>query len=508
MSANVLLKVTGLGKKYPGTQALKDVSMEIFEGQIVGLVGENGAGKSTLLKLIMGVEQPTTGSMTARGIPYAPKNSRESNALGVGMVFQEQSLIPNLTVGQNIYLGDEGPFQTCRIVNWEKMYQEVRNHLDTLHIAGIQAEKKVGDYMFSVRQMVEIARVLGTVQRSGHEKTLILLDEPTSVLNESEIKQLFEYMRVLKNGGHSVAFVSHRLDEVLEICDVIYVFKDGENVGRLDRKDADEAILYQMMVGDAASGEYYQTRRQQKPSEEIVLELEGVGLKGACKNISFQLHRGEILSICGVTGSGKEEVCAVLCGDTPHTAGKLRVKGKEVSFRQPYDALRQGILSVPKERREESICAALSIEENICLSNLAGVKKGKTISLSRRREIAREYIDKLNIKCTSEKDTVEQLSGGNAQKVVFARALFSGAEILILNHPTRGVDVGAKSETYAIIRQIVKQGISIVLLGDTLEECIGLSNRVLVMKDGLITKVYDAPPDAKPTQLDIIRYMM
>lgn len=508
MDTEILLEVKELEKRYSGTAALKGVSMQIKAGEIVGLVGENGAGKSTLLKLIMGVERPTSGTMTARGELYAPRNTREASTLGVGMVFQEQSLIPNLTVGQNIYLGKEKLFSKAGVISWKKMYAHVQEYLKSLQIEGISAGKKILDYMFSSRQMVEIARVLNTVQESGHDKTLILLDEPTSVLSDKEIQQLFGYMKKLKADGHSVVFVSHRLDEILNICDYIYVFKDGQKVGYLSADEADEATLYRMMVGNSTIGEYYHLEKQKQPSDEVVLELEGVGLKGACKDISFQLHKGEILGICGVTGSGKEDVCAILCGDVQNTSGQIRMDGKPVKFRQPYDALKKGILSVPKERREEAICESLSVMENIFFSNYEAAKKGGVISSSRQREIAREQIEKLGIKCSGEKDLLEQLSGGNAQKVVFARALLSGANVLILNHPTRGVDIGAKMELYSIIREQVLQGMAIVLLGDTLEECIGLSNRLLVMKDGLITKEYDAPPENKPTQMDIIRYMM
>lgn len=508
MNTDVLLEVKDLEKRYAGTIALKGVSIEIKAGEIVGLVGENGAGKSTLLKLIMGVEKPTFGTMTARGVPYAPKNTREASALGVGMVFQEQSLIPNLTVGQNIYLGKEKQFSRAGIILWKKMYSRVQQYLKNLQIEGISANKKILDYMFSSRQMVEIARVLNAVQESGHEKTLILLDEPTSVLNDKEIRQLFGYMKKLKADGHSVVFVSHRLDEVLEICDNIYVFKDGQKTGYLSREEADEATLYEMMVGSASIGEYYHLEQQKPPSDEVVLRLEGVGLKGACKDISFQLHKGEILGICGVTGSGKEDVCAILCGDAKNTSGRILMDGKQVKFSQPCDALKKGILSVPKERREEAVCESLSVMENMFFSNFRAAKKNGVVSLSQQRKIAREQIEALGIKCSGEGDLLEQLSGGNAQKVVFARAFLSGANILILNHPTRGVDIGAKMELYSIIRKQVKKGMAIVLLGDTLEECIGLSNRILVMKDGLITREYDAPPENKPTQMDIIRYMM
>lgn len=303
-------------------------------------------------------------------------------------------------------------------------------------------------------------------------------------------------------------FVSHRLDEIMEICDLVYVFKDGRQVGCLERADASEDTLYQMMVGGSNSGEYYRTEEQLTPSDDIVLEFQHVGLKGACKDVSFALHRGEVLGICGVTGSGKEDVCAVVCGDASHTSGDYLLHGQSVHFSQPCQALEAGILAVPKERREEAVCGTLSILDNMFMSNYSAGMRHGVINARLQGCVAHSYIKKLNIKCTGEKEMLEQLSGGNAQKVVFARALISGAEVLVLNHPTRGVDVGAKAEIYAIIRELIRGGASIILLGDTLEECIGLSNRLLIMKDGVVTRELDASVGRKPTQLDIIQFMM
>lgn len=424
------------------------------------------------------------------------------------MVFQEQSLTLNLTVGQNINMGNEDRYKRLGFVNWKQMYKEVDDYLDNMGITSVRADRKVQEYMFSDRQMIEIARVLKTVSDSGTDGMLILLDEPTSVLNDEEIQKLFGYIRYLKEEGNSVIFVSHRLDEVLEISDMIYVLRDGELAGSLKREEASEQILYQMMVGTVTNGEYYRISEQQTPAEEIVMEFDNVGLKGACKGISFKLHKGEILGICGVTGSGKEEVCAIACGDVQHTSGTYYVRGKTVKWKEPFQALANGILAVPKERRVEAVCEAMNIADNLVFSNFDAIRKGFLLNGKKQRKIAQKIIEVVNIKCNSQKDYVGNLSGGNAQKVVFGRAMLSDAEILILNHPTRGVDVGAKAEIYALIRKMTHQGKAVLLLGDTLEECIGLSNRVLVMKDGVITKEYEAHPDKKPAQFDIIQYMM
>lgn len=508
MERKLLMKAEDISKIYPGTKALQNVSMDIYEGEVIGLVGENGAGKSTLLKIIMGVEPPTSGKMSMGEEEYAPRNPKEANKLGVGMVFQEQSLITNLTVGQNIFFGQEQKFKRLGIVNWKKMYNETEKILSDIDIKNIKPEKKISELDFARRQMVEIAKVFNSAKSSNREKSLILLDEPTSVLNDEEIKQLFYEVRKMRDEGNAIIFVSHRLDEVIEISDRIYVFKDSRNVGIVGKDEVNELKLYEMMVGRTSSGKYYKVERQAQPVEKVMLEVNALSLKGAFKDVSFKLHRNEVIGICGVVGSGKEDLCAVLSGDEKPDSGEFFVDGKKAVFTSPCDALQSGIISIPKERREEGIVGILSIYENISLSNFETVMKNGFISKKKQIELCDKWIKKLSIKCSCQDELLCQLSGGNAQKVVFARILSSGCKILILNHPTRGVDIGAKEEIYSLIRDITAEGMSVILLGDTLDECIGLSNRILVMKDGLVTSEFDAPIGGKPTELDIVKYMM
>ena len=508
MSDNILFKVENVSKFFPGTKALQDVSMDIRKGEIVGLVGENGAGKSTLLKILIGVQPPTSGKMTISDVKYSPRNPREGNEMGVGMVFQEQSLVSNLTVGQNIFFGEEKRFMRGGFVNWKAMYRAAAEVLAEIGINDIKPETKIKDLNFARRQMVEISKVLNAARCCQAEQSLILLDEPTSVLNDSEVKTLFHEINRMKNEGHSIIFVSHRLDEVMEISDRVYVFKDGKRVGELEKKDVTEDKLYELMVGRTSTGEYFKIEDQTEPREDVVLEVEDIGLTGKFKDVSFKLHRGEILGFCGVIGSGKEEVCSILSGDLAPTRGTIRYEGKPVKFAEPYNALRKGILSVPKERREEGILGLLSILENITIANLDSAGRMGLISRKKQQEISQHWIDTLNIKCTDYDEEVSSLSGGNAQKVVFARMLASDCSVLILNHPTRGVDVGAKEEIYELIRDMANRGLSIILLGDTLDESIGLSNRLIVMKDGLVTRELGAAKGSKPEQIDIIKYMM
>lgn len=508
MNQDILFEVKNISKFFGGNPALKGVSMTIRCGEIIGLVGENGAGKSTLLKIIMGVQPQSGGEMLLSGKKYAPKTPREANDCGVSMVFQEQSLITNLTVGQNIFFGDERRFSACGVINYRKMYEQTKKCLADVGLESVRPEKYVRDLNFATRQLVEIGRAVNKAHSSGAEHALILLDEPTSVLNETEVKLLYEQVRRLAKLGHSVIFVSHRLDEVLELTNRIYVFRDAENAGDFITADCTELMLYEAMVGKASTNEFYGLDRQREPDAEVVLETEKLHLFGQFKDVSFQLHRGEILGFCGVVGSGKEELCYVLNGDEPPTDGRLKIRGKTAHYSSPADALQNGLTMIPQERNAEGIFGILDITDNIAASSLK--KNAHFIFLSGRKMVAqaKEWIERLRIRTPSHKTDVVNLSGGNAQKVVFAKMLSSECDIILLNHPTRGVDIGAKVEIYALIRQMALEGKSVILLGDTLDECIGLSNRVLVMKDGLVTGEFDAPPDKKPGHLEILQCMM
>ncbi len=511
MDANILFSADNIGKKFPGTTALANIAFGVKAGSIVGLIGENGAGKSTLLKIIMGVQPQSSGEMFMNGQPYAPHSPKNANAHGVGMVFQEQSLYTNLTVAQNIFFGEENRFRGLKghgFINWKAMNEAAARALRNIGVDNISPEKRVEDYNFAHRQMIEFAKVFHNVGSGTEKKSLILLDEPTSILNDEEIRKLFGNVRKLRENGHGVVFVSHRLDEVLELCDHIYVLKDGKDAGNLPVEDADMGLLYEMMVGKTTSGEYYKVDRQTAPKEEVVMDARGLSLKGVFKNVTFRLHRSEILGLCGVEGSGTEELCNVLCGYEKPTGGVFFVKGRKARFGKPWQALKNGITTVPKERREEGIIGMLDIKSNIVISNLDGIKDGPFLSDKKQEGAAEELIRRLRIRCNGPDDTTGSLSGGNAQKVVFARVMFSGCDILILNHPTRGVDIGAKEEIYTLIRGATEEGASVLLLGDTLEEYIGLSSRIITMKDGLITGEFASPPDEKPEQLDIVKYMM
>jgi ribose transport system ATP-binding protein len=425
------------------------------------------------------------------------------------MVFQEQSLILNLTVAQNIYLGREKSYSVGKLINWGRMNEDAKVVLARLGIDSINPGAKVYDLNFVSRQMVEIAKVLDIIMQSSKTGALLLLDEPTTVLSDDEITILFREINEIKEKGVSVIFVSHRLDEVLKITDRIYIFKDGEGTGVVTTKETDVNVLYERMVGRTTSGKYYFFDQQTVPGDEIVLEAAGLGKFGSFKDVNFQLRRGEVLGLCGVEGSGKEELCAVLCGDEAYTAGTVAINGKKIkSLRSPAAALKKGILSIPRDRRQEGIIGMLSLSTNIIASSLLKIAKFNFLSQKTINRIAQFWVKKMGVKCEGIEERVDRLSGGNAQKVIFSRVISSGCSIMILNHPTRGVDVGAKEDLYKAVREITNEGKSVILLGDTLDECVGLASRILVMKDGLIQKEFPCDVDNKPAQVDIIKYMM
>lgn len=504
---DLLFEAKGVGKTYGANTVLRDIDMQVYSGEVIGLIGENGADKSTLMKLISGVEKPSMGEMFRMGKPYSASSILDANHQGIGMVFQEQSLVGNLTIAQNIYLGREKGYSKCGFVNWNKMNQDAKKALGRIDM-DLDPSRKVRDIDFAARQMVEIAKVLDVVTEAANGHAIILLDEPTTVLSDEEIKKLFVQVRNMKEQGNAVIFISHRLDEVLEITDRIYVFKDGEETAVMPTKGADVNLLYEKMVGRTTTGEFYVEHKQTVPTDEVILEVNDLSLFGAFNHVSFELKKGEVLGFCGVEGSGKEDICAVLVGDAAPTAGTIKVKGRECTFPNPCAARKKGILSVPKERRDEGMIGLLSIEDNIIVSHMDELSSHSFLSAKKMHQVAENWVKKAGVKCFSIAERINQLSGGNAQKVIFARALESGCEILILNHPTRGVDVGSKEEIYDLVRDMTAEGHSIILLGDTLDECIGLSSRIIVLRDGLIRGSFECPVGNKPLQLDIVQQMM
>jgi len=507
MSAAVqpVLSLVSVDKRFPGVHALKQVSIDINPGEVVGLIGENGAGKSTLMKILSGVYQYDAGDILVAGKPTRFLDSADANSQGIGMVFQEQSLLTNLTVGENIYLGNERQFTRFGIVDWRALYAAAARQLRKVKI-DVDPRTRTDELGFAARQMVELAKALTLEEKAGGH-LIILLDEPTSVLERAEIDILFARVRALKSRA-SFIFVSHRLDEVLELSDRIYVMKDGAVVADLKAGEADVTQLHQLMVGRSLQAEYYREPQQKPFRDEIAVEAVGLTLGNAYKNVSFELHAGEILGIAGVIGSGREELTRTLAGFAPHDGGRLSLGGNDVRLNSPAEAVDVGIGYIPRERRVEGLVLFLSVAANITLADLENLSTYGLINADKERRLAASWVKRLKVRTPSINALCLNLSGGNQQKVVLAKWLNAKARVLILDHPTRGLDVGAKEEVYDLVRQVTSEGVAVILTSDTLEETIGLSHTVLVMRDGEITHRTSANPGEKPRQVDLIGHMV
>jgi ribose transport system ATP-binding protein len=500
-----MLQAEAITKSFPGVKALKDVSIEVRPNEVVGLIGENGAGKSTLMRVLAGTYRPDSGSLKLDGEELRLRNARDAAMHGIGMVFQEQSLLLNLTVAENIYLGQEHQFLRFGTVNWKAMNAAARRQLGKIGI-DLDVTSRTSELTFAARQMVELAKAL-TLEEIVDRQLVILLDEPTSVLTASDIEVLFQRVRSLKARA-SFVFVSHRLDEVLAISDRVYTMKDGQVVAEHESSAVTAPELHRVMVGRGLQAEYYRETRQQPPGAKVMVEARGLSLAGAYDGVDLSIRTGEIVGIAGVVGSGREELVRTIGGYLPQTSGTLEIAGEPVRFSSPEQAVRKGIGSVPRERRVEGLVMFLSIAENITLADLSSVMRNGAISYGRERALAADWIRRLRIKAPGPDVACRKLSGGNQQKVVLARWMTAGSRILILDHPTRGLDVGAKEEVYDLIRDLSGQGVAILLISDTLEETIGLSHTVLVMRDGEITAHHDASPGNKPDQVELVKTMV
>jgi ribose transport system ATP-binding protein len=500
------LALERVDKRFPGVHALKAVSLELHPHEVVGLVGENGAGKSTLMRILAGVYQPDAGRILLGGEPVVLRSAVDATRHGIGMVFQEQSLLTNLSIGENIWLGNEGRFTRSGLVRWRELYTAASRQLAKVGLADLDPRRRAGELDFATRQMVELAKAL-TLEEGAQGHLVILLDEPTSVLERADIEILFERVRALKARA-SFVFVSHRLDEVLELSDRVYVMKDGAVVADLPSADADVHMLHRLMVGRGLQAEYYREPLQRPHGESVLVEARGLGLRGAYRDVDFTLHGGEILGIAGVIGSGREELSRTLAGFAPHDAGTLTIQGRPVVLSTPADAVDHGIGYVPRERRTEGLVLFLPVAANITLASLGELRRFGLIDPGAERRLAAQWVERLRIRTPGIDTLCLTLSGGNQQKVVLAKWLNARSKILVLDHPTRGLDVGAKEEVYDLVRAVTGEGMGVILTSDTLEETIGLSHRVLVMRDGAVTYATDAAPGHKPQQVDLIGYMV
>jgi ribose transport system ATP-binding protein len=504
------LVARGITKRFEAATAVDRVDLEIGAGQIVGLIGENGAGKSTLLNIFSGIVAPDAGTMELDGRPFQPGGFGAAGARGIARVFQEQALIPNLRVYENLLLSHEARFTRFGQIMQRRAMVDLAQALADEGGIGVDVTRATSSLSFSKRQLVEIARACLVPSRVlGIERPIILLDEPTASLDKADEAVFFTLVTRMRNVA-SFLFVSHRLTEVLRASDFVYVLKDGRVVAKLNAGDADERQLHGLMVGRERDADYYHESEQTTVGRSVVLEARGLRRSDAYSDVELAVQAGEILGIGGLLDSGKSELGKGLLGVEPPDDGEVRIGPGEWQRPDIGRALVEGIGYVPSERLAEGIIPDFPVSWNMSLASgqdLFASAWGLWRS-AHETEVAKGMISDLDIRGARPNVSCQKLSGGNQQKVVLARWLCRSVRLLVLDNPTRGVDAGAKEEIYGILRRLTAAGVGIILITDELLELIGLSNRILIMRHGRVTGIVDAPPDAKPTEVELIRLML
>jgi rhamnose transport system ATP-binding protein len=470
-----VIRVDHVSKSFGGVRALQDVHFEIFAGEVHALLGENGAGKSTLIKIITGVHQPDTGEIFLNGNPVRFGSTREAQEHGIAAIYQEPSLFPDLDVAENIMVGRQ-PVRRWGI-DWKRLYQETGNLLGRLGLS-IDPRTKARDLSVAQQQVVEIARALSI------NASVLIMDEPTSSLTLREVDELFAIVRQLRDAGTAIVFISHRLEELFSLADRVTTLRDGAYVGTREMADVTTEELIRMMVGRTL-GELFP--KQVVEAGDVALEVEGLGVEGAFSGVSFQLRRGEILGMSGLIGAGRTNVARAIFGTEPATAGTIKLNGKPVTIKNPDTAMALGIGYVPEDRKEHGLVLGMSIADNITLPVLPRFARLGWLDEKQEFQAAAEGAQKLEVKMASVGQRAGQLSGGNQQKVVLAKWLGTQPGVLILDEPTRGIDVGTKAAVHRLMSDLAARGMAILMISSELPEILGMSDRILVMREGRLT---------------------
>ena len=473
--ARILLKLDGIEKQFVGVRALKGVSLDVLAGEVQMLLGENGAGKSTLVKILAGEHQPSAGQIIVRGQAVAGLTPETAKTLGIGLIHQELSLIPALSVAENIFLG-RMPTTGLGQIDWRRAYEMAKEAVGRLGVV-INPKTPVGRLQIAEQQLVEIARVLESAPK------ILLLDEPTSALSDAERERLFDVIRRLKAHGVGMIYISHHLAEIPMIADRVTILRDGSVVGTLLPEAADENTCIAMMVGRSLKEQF---PKLSVKFSEPVLEVANMSAGKTLRDISFTLHKGEILGIFGLMGAGQEEIAAGLFGLTEHSQGLIRINGQEKAMRVPADAIAEGLGLLSRDRRQ-SLVPMLPIGPNISLPWLANRSPFSALQQERERDETQRYIADLKIRPATSANPARFYSGGNQQKIILARWMSSGASILVFDEPTRGIDVGAKADVFTLMGKLIQRGMSILMISSELNELIGMADRVLVMRAGRVS---------------------
>jgi len=487
MLSNVILQADGVHKAFPGVKALNAVDFKLRKGEIHALMGENGAGKSTLIKVLTGVYERDAGVVMLGGREIHPRSTLEAQKLGISTVYQEVNLCPNLTVAENIFIGRQ-PRIGGRL-DWKEMTIRSEELLQRLELK-IDVGQTLSTYSVAIQQMVAIARAVDI--SSG----VLILDEPTSSLDKNEVKQLFAVMRKLREEGMGIVFVTHFLDQVYEVSDRITVLRNGSLIGEYLAAELPRTQLISRMIGRELDKQepVKHGKKDEANHGETLLSLQGVGRQGSVEPLDLTIHKGEIVGLAGLLGSGRSEIARLIFGIDRHDEGVVEISGKKMGRISPPKAIRNGIGFCPEDRKVQGIVGPLTIRENIILALQANRGFFKYIPLKKQKEIAEKYIELLRIKTPSMEQRIDNLSGGNQQKVILARWLATEPQLLILDEPTRGIDVGSKEEIRKLIRSLAAEGISILFISSELEEMTDICDRIVVLRDRI--KVGDIQGDA------------
>lgn len=457
-------------KDFGPVKVLKDVNL-VIDGQVQAIMGENGAGKSTLMKILTGVYQPTSGSIFVDGVEKHYHHPLEAEKDGIVFIHQELTIIPEMSVTQNIFLNKE--IKKGVLLDKKAMNEQAKQLLGNLG-TNIDVRKRAGSYSIGQQQIIEIAKAL------KENAKLIIMDEPTAALSEKESQLLFKVIDDLKKQGITIVYISHRMEEVFEICDKISVLRDGQFIASKETKDTSFHDVIKMMVGRDLDDVF---PSKDKASDKVLLKVDNLSCKGLYSNINFELHEGEILGFAGLMGSGRTEIMHGIFGSIPHDSGSVYIHGKKLN-NTIQESIKNKIAFITEDRKSEGVVTAFDIMSNIPLSNLKSVSNHRILSRKKARDLSHEYIDKLNIKASGVHHKLEKMSGGNQQKVVISKWLNIDPDVLIMDEPTRGVDIGAKSEIYEIMNDLCKENKGIILVSSEMGEVIGMADRIVVLHEG------------------------
>lgn len=475
-----MLSIKNISKSFPGVKALDDVSVNIERGEVHAIVGENGAGKTTLMNIIMGILKPDDGMLYIDNVEVDIDHPKRALELGISMIFQEINLVSELSIAENIFIGHLPKIKNSALVDWKYLYSETRKSLERVGL-DVNPKSKVSRLSVGQKQMLQLAKAVSSDSR------IVIMDEPTASLSGLETEILFKTIKELKTQHKSVIYISHRLEEIFEISDKVTVLRDGKVIKTVNTNDVSKNDLISLMVGRYITTLY---KKRKHIEGDVILSVRDLNLEGVFSDINFELYSGEIVGIYGLVGAGRTELALSLYGVYPYESGEIFLHNKRTKIKSPKEAIENGIMYLPEDRKELSIIPLLNVKENITISNLKEYSNFIFPSGSRENEIAQTFVQRLKIKVTSLAQKVVNLSGGNQQKVTFSRLLALKPRVLILDEPTRGIDVGAKSEIHAIVEELAESGIGVIVISSELPEVMAISDRILVMCSGKITESF------------------